>query len=145
MLIEDWQARHMAVRQMWKVEDLLKLVLDAIAAGIEVHENAETTELPQPALSAQISKLAYILRLLEQLLCSAALLDDRVSLFESEGYNIANAELLRQAIDRLSGIIRGVRGSLEEAQWQELDEEALSTQELLEVRDYLRSSGQASA
>ncbi|OYV95156.1 MAG: hypothetical protein B7Z73_02550 [Planctomycetia bacterium 21-64-5] len=145
MLVEDWEAKHAAVRQTWKVEDLLKLVVDAVSTAADVHAASLESGAPPLTLADRISKLAYFLRLLEQLMVSASLIEDRICVFESEGYSVANADHLRQAISRLSEIVIAVRAALEEAEWQELDQQALSTQELLEIRDYLRATGQASA
>ena len=145
MLVEDWEARRAAVRHTWKVEDLVKLVVDAIAAAAEVHVTSQHLTAAPQSLVDHIGKLAYFLRLLDQLMSSASLIEDRVSVFESEGYAVNNADPLRQAISRLSEIIGDVRTALEEAEWQELDQQALTTRELLEIRDYLRATGQASA
>lgn len=145
MLVEDWEARQAAVRQTWKVDDLASLVVDAIAAAAEVRAASRNQAVPGQSLADRIGKLAYFLRLLDQLMNSANLIEDRVSVFESEGYAVDNADQLRQAISLLSEMISDVRSDLEEAEWQELDQQALSTQELLEIRDHLRASGQASA
>lgn len=145
MLVEDWEAKHAAVRHTWKVEDLLKLVTDAASAAAEVHADSLKPGVTAPSLADRISQSAYFLRLLEQLMTSASQVEDRVCVFESEGCTIAGADQLRQAISRLSEIIGEVRAALEEAEWEELDQQALSTRELLEIRDYLRTTGQASA
>jgi hypothetical protein len=145
MLVEDWEAKHAAVRQTWKVEDLLRLVVDAVSAAAEVYADSLKPVVTAIALADRISQSGYFLRLLEQLMTSASLIEDRVCVFESEGYAVAGADRLRRAISRLSEIVGAVRAALEEAEWEELDQQALSTQELLEIRDYLRATGQASA
>jgi hypothetical protein len=144
MLVEDWEAKQPAVRQTWKVEDLLTLVVDAVAAAADVQAASLKAAEPPLTVADRISRLAYFLRLIEQLMTSAGLIEDRVCMFESDGYAVANADRLRLAISRLSEIIGEVRTALEQAEWEELDQQALSTQELLEIRDYLRATGQAS-
>lgn len=145
MLVEDWEAKHAAVRNTWKFEDLLRLVVDAVSVAADVQAAALNPAEPYLSLSDRISKLAYFVRLLEQLMTSASLIEDRVCVFESEGHAVASADQLRQAISRLSESIGEVRTVLEESEWEELDQQALSTPELLEIRDYLRATGQASA
>lgn len=143
MLVVDWESKHAAVRQTWKVDDLLRLLVDAVSSASDVQKASLTAASAN--LADQVNQLAYFLRLLEQLMTAAEQVEDRICVFESEGYAVANASHLRQAISRLSGIVQDVRTALEEAKWQELDQQALTNSELLEIRDYLRATGQASA
>lgn len=145
MVVEDWEAKHEAVRRTWKLQDLIQLVVDAVSAAIEVQQSLVTQTLQPCEPSEATRNVGYFLQLSEQLLVSAGLVEDRVSVFESEGHSVESADSLRQSVSRLAQIVGELRAVVEEAEWHEIDQQALTNDELLEIRDYLRSSGQASA
>lgn len=71
MLVEDWEGKHAAVPQTWKVEDLLKLVADAVSAAADVYADSLKPVETALTLAGRISQSAYFLRLLEHLMTSA--------------------------------------------------------------------------
>lgn len=142
-LVEEWQAPDKVIRAVWKLEDLIKLLVHAADIANDVrngmaNRNGEADE--QLAASA-----AYVLASLMRLKKAADGALHVIEMFDSQGYSIDGSTELRQCVEALPGVIADAEAFAEALEWKQLEQTAISSDRIRAVAEYLNSTGQASA
>ncbi|HUY37011.1 MAG TPA: hypothetical protein VMV69_30110 [Pirellulales bacterium] len=151
-LVDDWRLQQAIVRSIWKLDDLLKLAIEAVDSASKLDANGFDREFgAQGGTSeAQVDRdqatdaLEYFVAGLRKLTSSVNTIDEWVGIFEHEGHQLENATAFRQSSSSLAGVVAKHEAAID-AQWEELDRQSLSSEEMLEGAACLRSSEQASA
>lgn len=148
-LVAEWQMKHEAVRAIWRLEDIIKLILRAISGSEEVRKHIEERD-GRPISDAQlrpnlIHTLTYFLDALRRLRTATDGILRVVSMFESEGYQVESAKNLHDQQAVIPAIIEDVEPFLENLEWEELECTALPSATIRAVAEHLASTGQASA
>lgn len=100
-LVEIWKNEGVAVRTVWKLEDLTREWLRLAERAHDLRKHyCEYGEFPQSAAT-----YSYFVEILDDGVRCARVLDDLVCMFETESYSIDGANRLRREIDRLQAII----------------------------------------
>jgi hypothetical protein len=148
-LVEEWQREHATVRFIWKLQDIIGLLLEALSGSLEVRECVAAGDGGEVADSHEreklIPRIAYFLDTLKRLQAATESVLGIVSMFESEGYPVESADKLREKRAAIPEIIREVDAFREELEWMDLEKTALPSATIRAVADYLASTGQASA
>lgn len=144
-LVDEWEVHHADVRKVWKVEDLIGIALLVIEKAKELHAYyAEHGEFPTPAGTlAEKGDFDYFVHLLRQLLRAATRIEDRASVHESEGYSVRRADELRTGIREIAAFVEAY--DAEAREWNELDKQALSSDDFKALTAHLIATGKASA
>lgn len=148
-LVEDWQGEHEAVREIWKLEDVIELIIAAITGSEEVRariidpnrgriQNAEPRKL-------LLYTLSYALEAIRRLTVAVDGVARVIAMFESQGYDVGRASELKEKRKVLSDIVKSIESFHEELEWQDLELTAPPSSTIRAVADYLESTGQASA
>jgi len=151
-LVDDWQLQHAIVRTIWKLEDLLTLVIEAVDSASKLDAKRLDREFGTQGgtsealadLDQATDVLEYFVAGLRKLTSSTKTIDEWVGIFEHEGCQLENATAFRQSCALLASVAAKHEATVD-AQWEELDRQSLSSEEMLAVAAYLRSSEQASA
>ena len=102
--------------------------------------------IPDDATRKALTTTAsYLLELLQRLKLSVEGLIRVVEMFESEGYVVAKSDQLRECVVVLVQLIEQDEEFLDSLEWQVLEKELIPNEQLLRIREYLQSTGQASA
>lgn len=148
-LVEEWQTPHRIVRAIWKVEDLIGLLLSATAVARQLQSNiADRNVKPLVDVDSQDDPTAmatYLLESLRRLKQAADGAVHVVEMFNSQGYSIEPSAELRACASALPEIIADVEAFAEDLEWQELERSAMPSDRIRAVADHLRSTGQTSA
>lgn len=148
-LVEEWQTPHTIVREIWKLEDLLELLVCATDAAMGIRAkiaNRNGTPAIEGELAYQLAPMtAYLLESLQRLKQAVDGAMHVVEMFESQGYSIENSSELRRRVSVLSDLISDIEAFTEALEWQELERLAIPSDRIRAVADDLKSAGQASA
>lgn len=148
-LVEEWQAPQKTVRTIWKMEDLIELVVRATDAARDM-QNKIAHRDGKPLFDGENehdlkSMTAYLLESLQRLKQAADGAMHVVEMFDSEGYSIERSAELREAVTILPALIVDIERFAEALEWEELERTAMPSERIRAVADYLRSTDQASA
>lgn len=148
-LVEEWQSEHTTVRFIWKIEDVIKLIVEALDASQHVRETIPGHDGAPVADASErreiLHKLTFFLDALRRVQVATAGISRIVSMFEDQGYKVESAHELRQKQPIIPDIISDVESFQENLEWQELEETAIPSITIRAVADHLASTGQASA
>lgn len=148
-LVEEWQGEHEAVREIWKLEDVIELIITAITGSEEVrariinHNHGRI--LSGEPRKVLLYTLSYALDALRRLTVAVDGVARVIAMFESQGYDVGRASELKEKRKVLPDIVKSLESFHEEVEWQELEHTAPPSSTIRAVADYLKSTGQASA
>lgn len=138
-LVEEWQREHEAVRAIWKLEDVIQLIVAASRGSVAVRERVvargEERVADAKARQTLICTITYFLDALRRLRAAIQGIVPVVSMFESEGYRIESAKDLREQQAILPDIIKDVEGFQESLEWEELEDTAIPSATIRAVAD----------
>ncbi|MGH7192919.1 MAG: hypothetical protein ACREJM_05200 [Candidatus Saccharimonadales bacterium] len=138
-VVEVWNSQETAVQTIWKPADLIAASMDLVNAADQIRDRVRLNGSHCDAVEVVVP--IYFHGLLQRLKGALTAIEGRVG---AQGLSMNQRTDLRQAVELLSEILADLARSAEAADWEQLNREALTTQELLDVRAYLRESGQAS-
>jgi hypothetical protein len=145
-LVDDWKRQEAIVRTIWTLEDLLELAIQAADSANELDQEfgqAGPTFRSGEECDRASDALEYYVAGLRKLGSSVTAIDAWVGLFESQGYKLDNTRAFRRSCSTISELTAKNEAALEAA-WNELDRQALSTDEILEITADAQTSSQTS-
>ncbi|HEX5446413.1 MAG TPA: hypothetical protein VFW87_21525 [Pirellulales bacterium] len=148
-LVEEWQGEHEAVREIWKLEDVIELITTAIngSEGVRervlAHRGGSVKDAEQRKVL--LYTLSYTLDAIRRLTQAVDGVARVIAMFESQGYDVGRAAELKGKWKMLADVIKALESFNEELEWRELELTAPPSSTIRAVADYLESTGQASA
>lgn len=143
-LVAAWQGEHQAVRAVWKLEDVIQLLLRAIAGARElrarVQEGGPTSDDEMLRQNA-----VYFLETVQRIRAAANDAIRVIEMFESEGYSVDFSDDVRYGATAIGEILIETEALCERLEWQVLEKTALPSATIRAVAAHLASTGQASA
>lgn len=148
-LVEEWQGEHKAVREIWKLEDVVELIITAVNGAEQVRarileHNGGPVQSPEPR-RVLLYTLSYALDALRRLTEAVDGVARVIAMFQSQGYDVGRASELKEKRKALPDIVKSLESFHEDLEWQELELTAPPSSTIRAVADYLKSTGQASA
>ncbi|HEV3339139.1 MAG TPA: hypothetical protein VG125_02245 [Pirellulales bacterium] len=146
---ESAQPSTRLVRLLWPLDQLISLLFEGVECAHRVREACDKINKAMAVDDGESGKLIAIAqtgvestkRLIKAIRITLMIID----MFKSQGLAIARADELEDCPSVLSEIIDDMEKFSEDVSWEQMGREALSSDELLEIRAHLLSTGQASA
>lgn len=143
-LLDEWESRHAEARRVWKIEDVVSAFMPIARAASDLQEQLKASG---SADAPDAIDLPYFTHVLRMLLDASYRVEDRVCIHEGVGYVVQGADALRSGIRELEGILAeyDAKCESEDREWQELEKQALSSEDFKNLAAYLNETGKASA
>jgi hypothetical protein len=138
------------VKSVWKLDEVIELLVDATKHSAKVPEICNTIKLEtsaddgeSSAILSQIEAFSGSLRRLNKAINGAISI---LEMFESQGIKLRRTSAeLRECLGEIDNMLAYVENFREALEWEQLERTAVSSDRILAVADYMRSTGQASA
>jgi hypothetical protein len=129
-VVEEWRSPQSEIRELWRIEDLLSMAVDAVSAAVAIYEEF-CREGHFPGIDSEFggeAAVSYFIAVVQKVYATAQAVEVMVAERQAGGPAVQGLEALRSSMARL-------RDTLDAAEWREIDRIAPSDDELVQYAE----------